>query len=891
MKYIVSLILILACTDVYAQAVAQIRSHSQLSGTGANTHAVIDTFISSKAQASGLASLDASGNVVQSAGTVTLSGGYVKQTNGTATGTQLTSVQINSGTASLSAATIAGVAAPYPAQSSGTCTELTANNTKLPGNTAIGTNTAATDVVDIDLGSGNMLIKSNSGYPQTQEIRGGAAADGNLLATKIYQGKDSAGNSTNYAGIYAVSSNVTNGSEAGSIDFYLSDAGSYALRGRWKGLNLGIGTSTPPTKLTVAGDVSIQASGYLTFNPGAGTASSGYGIRDNAGTMQYKNTAGAWTDIPSGATGGGWIDNGTTITENTVTDQVVMGSTTASNRQLTCVGSSTFYGQVAIGSNTAVMGGLNNTLLDLIIGDSDTGLKWMQDGDLAIYGNSDVQIKIDGNNDKVLIGTTTSGTKLNVGGTVTAEGFSGNGAELTGVPVDFSAVTGSATSSQLPLISGLNGSATSAQLPINASFTGTQSTFGTTTPWNNSTVTIVGSNTSPLSIITKGNAGTNSTSIMTGTSTPAPNIVVADRMYADGGGNYYPHYAFDNVVAAGFNQWAMNGAAPTWISYNSGTGTSFALGSYKIAVADNTYQPTAWTCEGSNDNITFTPIDWRTGQSFTNNVYNTYSIATSTTRYQIYRINISAKADAITTIAEIQLIPFAPDTLLYAHPQGYITIGTTTLYSTSTTGYVFQVDGSGLATSWGVTCYGAIKSIVGSGSDIVNEGYNAVMDVKLFKHHPKVRNDITLDQAEEIAKIEYVKSFEVADYATFKTDRLSEYLADKGTDTANWTRLREDFEAEHGESRRNEFYVLPDKEERIRQKKVELESDTSITSITPISDDPSTPDLFKRGDKRILDLQPQIGALMGTAQYQDLVIKELEAIVGSLTSRLNNAGL
>ena len=398
-------------------------------------------------------------------GTVTLSG-YMADNGGSATSARLTSVQINSGTGTLSAATIAGVSAPYPAQNSGTCTGLTANNTKLSGNTAIGTTTAATDVVDIDLGSGNMLIQSSSGYPQTQEIRGGAAADGNLLATKIYQGKDSAGNSTNYAGIYSVSSNVTNGSEQGTLDFYLSDAGSYALRGRWKGLNLGIGTSTPQTKLHVNGDISIQTSGYLNFAPNTGTASSGYGIRDNAGTMQYKGNAGTWTDIPSGASGGGFIDNGTNITETTVADQVLIGTTSVNNRQFNCVGSSTFYGQVAIGSNTTIVSGLNSTLLELVLGDNDTGFKWLQDGDFALYGNGDEQIKIDGNADKVLIGTTTSGTRLNVGGTVTAGGFSGNGAGLTNLPSQaFSQVTGSATASQLPLISGLIGSATASQLP------------------------------------------------------------------------------------------------------------------------------------------------------------------------------------------------------------------------------------------------------------------------------------------------------------------------------------------------------------------------------------------------------------------------------------------
>lgn len=48
--------------------------------------------------------------------------------------------------------------------------------------------------------------------------------------------------------------------------------------------------------------------------------------------------------------------------------------------------------------------------------------------------------------------------------------------------VDFTAVTGSATASQLPLISGLLGSATSSQLPVILELLGTTTTIGTTSP-------------------------------------------------------------------------------------------------------------------------------------------------------------------------------------------------------------------------------------------------------------------------------------------------------------------------------------------------------------------------------------------------------------------------
>lgn len=51
----------------------------------------------------------------------------------------------------------------------------------------------------------------------------------------------------------------------------------------------------------VLGDNLMPASAYLNYGSTAGSA--GYGIRDNAGTMEYKNSDGSWTGIGSG--GGG----------------------------------------------------------------------------------------------------------------------------------------------------------------------------------------------------------------------------------------------------------------------------------------------------------------------------------------------------------------------------------------------------------------------------------------------------------------------------------------------------------------------------------------------------------------------------------------------------------
>jgi len=66
--------------------------------------------------------------------------------------------------------------------------------------------------------------------------------------------------------------------------------------------NVGIGSTTPWSKLTIYGDLFIEGDNrYIDF--GHATTSDGYGFRDNSGTMEYKNFGGSWAGIGTG--GGG----------------------------------------------------------------------------------------------------------------------------------------------------------------------------------------------------------------------------------------------------------------------------------------------------------------------------------------------------------------------------------------------------------------------------------------------------------------------------------------------------------------------------------------------------------------------------------------------------------
>lgn len=71
---------------------------------------------------------------------------------------------------------------------------------------------------------------------------------------------------------------------------------------------------------TFAGGIDLAASAYA--NWGATLGSGGYGLRDNAGTIEFKDTGGAWAPIASAASGGGWQRIGTVVSLVTGTDTI-----------------------------------------------------------------------------------------------------------------------------------------------------------------------------------------------------------------------------------------------------------------------------------------------------------------------------------------------------------------------------------------------------------------------------------------------------------------------------------------------------------------------------------------------------------------------------------------
>ncbi len=71
------------------------------------------------------------------------------------------------------------------------------------------------------------------------------------------------------------------------------------------GGRVSIGTTTPNHTLDVQGNIGLASSGYINF--GVVDSTSGYGFRDNAGAIEYKNSNGGWTSFASAGAGGGQL--------------------------------------------------------------------------------------------------------------------------------------------------------------------------------------------------------------------------------------------------------------------------------------------------------------------------------------------------------------------------------------------------------------------------------------------------------------------------------------------------------------------------------------------------------------------------------------------------------
>ena len=128
---------------------------------------------------------------------------------------------------------------------------------------------------------------------------------------------------------------------------------------------LGIGTSTPLALLSAEGNILLSgASRYINFNKATSTA--GYGIRDNSGTLEYKNESGDWAAVSSGGELNNiWSTSSSVIYPTDTTNAVIFGGTaTTSNVNFEVYGNTQLDGTLGVQGTT--------TLSDLIVNGTST---------------------------------------------------------------------------------------------------------------------------------------------------------------------------------------------------------------------------------------------------------------------------------------------------------------------------------------------------------------------------------------------------------------------------------------------------------------------------------------------------------------------------------------
>jgi predicted RecA/RadA family phage recombinase len=145
--------------------------------------------------------------------------------------------------------------------------------------------------------------------------------------------------------------------------------------------------------------------------------------------------------------------------------------------------------------------------------------------------------------------------------------------------------------------------------------------------------------------------------VPTMTSATAPSGYTASAS-GDFGSGYEAWRAFDKSnTTYWISDSTPSGGSPEYVQIQlnaAGTAGSYTIRARDTGDAGQT--PGAWTLQGSNNGSSWTTLDTRSGQTFTNNEVKTYSIA-SPASYSYYRLSVTASPTAaVVVVAEITLL-------------------------------------------------------------------------------------------------------------------------------------------------------------------------------------------------------------------------------------------
>ena len=240
-----------------------------------------------------------------------------------------------------------------------------------------------------------------------------------------FYGNDASGGGANVYGYMDLTTEATAGN-LWSLTFGTSsnnNAATEKFRVTSAG-DFGIGDTTPDHTLDVAGNIGLDASGYINWGDTDGTT--GYGFRDNSGTLQYKNSAGAWTDVGL-AVNTYWQKNDGSLSPISISTDINLGAVATASAKISLAGSLD-RGKSAIiinqteaqdiftasASGTSLFTIQNNGNLSLQNAEYITN----STDDLLVFGGSggttdtDLTIDLDGNN-PVLYSTSGLGIEIN----------------------------------------------------------------------------------------------------------------------------------------------------------------------------------------------------------------------------------------------------------------------------------------------------------------------------------------------------------------------------------------------------------------------------------------------------------------------------------------------